>query len=386
MRTEDLLGLIKMSLWGNGTAAADWEIYEEMKRQAIALLPAARFSSLECSPELKQEWKRYALHQLSRNEYYGHQQASLPLTVPYTILKGTSAAMYYPCPEYRTMGDIDIMTRREDFDAARQTLLDSGYHIETDGYEYRHSKLKKNEVLIELHRQFSAMNDPVQSKYLDDLIINSITSTHVLPDPVNGLVLLAHITEHLEDGLGLRQIIDWMMFVDKCLPDENWPAFLPLAENTGLVNLAIVCTRLCEIYLGLPRHRFCADADGALCGLLMEYVLSSGNFGRKKSRDAVFYKHLFTYAPSLTRFFRVLQKRGLKNWKAAEKHKLLRPFAWAYQAFHYVSKGIRMTDTVTKFSDGYAEARKKKTLFDALGVTTTAKGLVILQDGKYVRK
>ena len=83
----------------------------------------------------------------------------------------------------------------------------------------------KNGVSVEIHRFFASLNDPNHAKLLDDQIIENINSSHVLPDKVNGLVLLEHISQHLESGLGLRQIIDWMMFVNQCLPDEYWPGY-----------------------------------------------------------------------------------------------------------------------------------------------------------------
>ena len=110
----------------------------------------------------------------------------------------------------------------------------------------------KNDIIVELHRSFAKLNNADHARYLDDLIITNINPTHELPDPVNGLVILEHISQHLVNGLGLRQIIDWMMFTDKCLPDEKWPEFREMAQKTGMEKLAVVVTRMCEIYLGLP--------------------------------------------------------------------------------------------------------------------------------------
>lgn len=31
---------------------------------------------------------------------------------------------------------------------------------------------------------------------------------------------------------------------------------------------------------------------------------------------------------------------GMRHWKAAQKYKILRPFAWLYQIFRYGWKGI----------------------------------------------
>ncbi len=384
MNNDPLFNIIKVSLWGNGTAVVDRDTYEEMKQHAIILFPAKCLISIECHPELKKAWKCNIIQQLSFNAQCKYEQTMLPITVPYTTLKGTSAAMYYPHPELRSMGDIDIMTRREDLETACEQLIENGYRVVKE--LNREITLVKNGIVVELHRRFATLNDPEQAKYLDDLIIENITPSHVLPDLVNGLVLLEHIDQHMEGGIGLRQIIDWMMFVDKCLPDEKWPEFLAIAEKVGLEKLAIVCTRMCEMYLGLPRRAWCADADTALCAQLMDYVMACGNFGHKKTSDEAVIEDAIAYASTPKMFFSLLQKQGLKNWKAAKDHKILRPFAWVYQGFRYISKGMKRDRALSKLKEEYTAARKRNKMFDALGVKTMAKGNVVYRDGKYIRE
>ncbi len=383
MDKEELLALIKLSLWRNETAFADRDIYEEMKRQAIVTLPAPFLSSISMSEDLYQEWKLFIVEQLIFATQCNYVQSVLPITVPYVILKGTSVAQYYPYPDYRMMGDIDIMTRREDLETACEQLMEAGYFVEKS--LNREISLVKNQIVVELHRRFATLNDPAKAKRLDDLIIENINSSHVLPDPINGLVVLEHISQHMEGGLGLRQIIDWMMFVDKCLPDERWPEFQKLVDEIGLERLAIVTTRMCEIYLGLPQRKWCANADDALCDQLIDYVMLSGNFGNKKTSDSDISKNAFSYASTPKAAFRLLQEQGLSNWKAAQKHKCFRPFAWIYQAFRYAVKGLKRERAVSKLKEEFSEAMKRKEMFDALGVATVAKGPIVYKNGEYVK-
>ena len=87
------------------------------------------------------------------------------------------------------------------------------------------------------------------------MLISSIPdNSTVLPDDENGIVLLSHIRQHLESGLGLRQIIDWMMFVRSYLNDEMWfSSFHEKAQRTGLESLAVITTKMCQKYLGLTK-------------------------------------------------------------------------------------------------------------------------------------
>lgn len=386
-RVPKMLELIKLSLWNTGyigSMKVDQTIYQELKQHAIYALPAPILSLLQVSPELLQQWKKDIFQQISYNLNYKYIQEKIPITVPYVILKGTTAAQYYPHPEYRAMGDIDIMTRREDYDTACQELIKEGYHITTEGI--REISLKKNDIFIDLHHYFASLNDPGKAEYLDNLIMDQINETHVLPDPINGLVLLEHISQHLEHGLGLRQIIDWMMFVDKCLPDEKWPEFHNYVVAIGLDTLAIVTTRMCELYLGLSERQWCAKADTSLCKRFMDYVLSCGNFGNKKTGDKVVVENVFVQARNPMAAIRFFQKRGLVNWEAAQRYAVLRPFAWIYQAGRYFFRGIRQKSIAIKLHEGHKAAKKRNAMMDALGVKQSSKGLVVYQDGKYVKK
>ncbi len=376
--------IIKLCLWGNELTSIDQEAFYEMKRHAIAALPTSYLSTLKLSPDLAIEWKKTVIQQVSFYSAYCLEQSKLPITVPYVILKGTSAAKYYPNPEFRTMGDIDIMTRREDFDTACKQLMDNGYTMLKD--IYKEAELIKDGIQIDIHRQFASLNNPDHVKYLDDLIIANINPSHELPDCINGLVLIDHINQHLEEGLGLRQIIDWMMFVDKCLPDEKAPEFLEEAEKIGLDRLAVVCTRMCEIYLGLPSRKWCARAEVKLCEQLMEYVMACGNFGNKKQSDADISEKALAYASSLKSGFGLLQRQGLINWEAAQKYKILRPFAWIYQLFRYLIRGLNREKAASKIKAEYAAAKRKTAMLNALGVKTATKGLVMYKDGKYVKE
>ena len=375
-----MLDLIKLVLWDTGTVEVNQEIYKETQDQAISLLVTPVMSKLIMPPDIRGEWREHVLKLIIYNEMCLYAQKSLPLTVPYVILKGTEAAKYYPHPEYRMMGDIDIMTRREDLDKAKQELIADGY--QTVKEDEREITLKKNAIEIDLHYYFASLNDKDQAKYMDDLIIDNINETHSLPDPINGLVLLEHISQHLEHGLGLRQIIDWMMFVNKCLPDEKWPEFRVIAAQTGMETLAIIATKMCEIYLGLPPRHWCENADKDLCKELLDYVLASGNFGSKRT-DEYIGEEVFFGARDIKTTFKLLQARGKANWKAARKCALLRPVAWIYQAGRYVARGLKRDNASQKIKQERIAAKRKIRLLDRLGVKQTSKGLVIYKNGEY---
>lgn len=386
IKKDKLFNCIKASLWGGYDNSACWELYDEMKKQAIAVLPANYIFCLQSNNKVYYEWKKLILQQVAYYHICQYEQEHLAITVPYVVLKGLSVARYYPNPEYRMMGDIDIMTHHEDYYIACKELLSNGY-IETttikDSSFGRHRSFRKNRINIEIHAFFAIMNDPQRAEWLDNLIIQNINPSHILPDLVNGLVILSHIDQHMEEGVGLRQIIDWMMFVDKCLSDDSWGEFKRIAEQVGLVNLALVLTRMCEIYLGLSIHRWCQTIDAKLCAKLMNYIISCGNFGVKHVDDTSARIRALTYARTPIAAIRYMQERGLQNWKATKKYRVLRPFAWIYQVIKNIKNRKKLSSK--ELHKEYDAAKERAMLFQALGTTQSSRGYTIYKNGSYVK-
>lgn len=387
--TFDLLfALLKASLWGTETyplpsqPEADWEaVYTELRHHTIQNLPVDALVSAD--PAHAARYRQTALRGVTH--WYRLMQVQQTLCrllqekdIPCAVLKGAAADHSYPQPEHRSMGDIDLIVRPEDFDRAKTLLLESGEYI---GENRRHIELRCSGILVELHRSFSTFNDPEKNRLLDDLIFASIPrvqwhtlegfSFPMLPVEVNGLVLLEHINVHMESGLGLRQIIDWMLFADRYLTDPVWHTdYLPLVRQLGLEDLAATVTRMCQLYLGLRENlTWCHAADDALCADLMSHILQQGNFGRKLPRGYNRTVNLLSTAKKGPALLRSLQRRGCINWGLLKKLPWLKPFAWLYQLCRYLRRGLQLQHPIRHLRSALKEEHRQDILFDRLGIT-----------------
>lgn len=100
-------------------------------------------------------------------------------------------------------------------------------------------------------------------------------------------MLLGHINHHLvSQNLGLRQILDWEMYVHNIMDNKLWnDRFLPLLKKVGLRKLAINTTLMCKKYLGLSTGIILKeDISEDASELLLKMVLKSGNFGSKTAK------------------------------------------------------------------------------------------------------
>lgn len=266
------------------------------------------------------------------------------------VLKGTSATQYYQVPHHRSMGDIDFLVLPDRYEESRELLEKNGFKRIHEGEDGRHLAYRKDGVVFELHYRFSSFDydiEPIIRRGFSRPVTYELNGLRFpsLPDPYNGIVFLSHIRHHLlTGGLGLRQIIDWMMLVHCYLTPEKWDQeFQVLVDEAGFTKLAKTLTMMCKLYLGLPDDvHWCEDADPAVAEQLMEFIMNSGNFGRKDQKSEVQWQ-IEAVSRNIRRkgFFSYLQHTGELRWKALERYPCLKPFAWVYQIGRIVGNGVK---------------------------------------------
>lgn len=346
---KEMFDILRASLFTNeDVSLPDWQpVFKEMKIQTVAALPGVWLTThLDAKP-----WLNYSRLKQAQWIRVMHEQDQLlklleEHDIPCVILKGAAAAMAYPHPTLRTMGDVDFLVKRDDFEKAEALLEANGYVSDNKkAPDKHHYGYHKNQVRFELHKRIPLIPESDESwmrVFEDGISAREWHETEgyrfpVLPPVLNGLVLIFHINQHLRTGLGLRQIIDWMMYIHT-LPEDKRKELMPLVEKTGQMKLARTVTLLCQRYLGLEKL---VEEDASLpVEELLAYIVEKGNFGLKAGLDG----NIVTFtllAPKVGGVLKRLQKGGLSRWKAAQKHALLRPFAWIYQ-------GIRLCGVMIK--------------------------------------
>lgn len=301
---------------------------------------------------------------LAYNVYYFYAQDELCELlnnngIPFSILKGSSASFYYPKPMLRRMGDIDFIVPIDKLDYTRELLIKHHYSLVDDETSNRHIEFSKDGVVFELHNRFSYDNTDIENYIINDYklkrqVILESHSFQTASDLTNGLVLLLHLAEHLKSGVGLRQVMDWNMYVNSVLDNDYWTDYFSKAiSNIGLDTFAVQVTFMCKKYLFLKESiTWCDNANEQLCDDLINLIISSGNFGRKNDQG----RGIDVVTASIKRIglFKRLQLSGEHNWRAYKKHKWLKPFCWIYQLFRYAwrfihsNRGIMVKDDISR--------------------------------------
>jgi len=381
-----LLELIKQSQFGDGKSFpvenCDWDmVYSEAINQSVIGLIAPEV--LADVRKTDEKWRKAQDRQFAYSIRYFYAENELTkllddAEIPFVILKGTSAAIYYNHPDRRSMGDIDFLVPQDKFETTLEFLAINGYIRESEPHNSRHVGFTKNGLSYECHHHFSHDDldneayiiEGLNQREYAEIESDAIDSFRfpMLPRLSNGLVLLDHMRMHLQSGLGLRQIIDWMMYVNKELSDEYWnKEFSHVVREKGLERFAKVATKMCQKYLGLPDSiTWCNDADEVLCDKLFDMLFESGNFGRKKGRG----NSVETVRTQIKRFglFRWLQRAGEYNWRAYKKRHWLKPLCWLYQIFRYAKQGIKSGRSYNQLSADLENGNNRYELLKDLGV------------------
>ena len=157
---QALLELLKSSLFGAQPSfpeGVDWDaVLQEAKDQTVVALAAPAVPK-----EVAGKWQIPAAQNKLRFFQILNEQANLiklfrDADIPLVIIKGFAAAMYYPVPLQRTMGDIDFVVPTDRIEEANQLMTDDGYAFshKTD----RHYDYSKNETVFELHCRYCEEN------------------------------------------------------------------------------------------------------------------------------------------------------------------------------------------------------------------------------------
>lgn len=176
------------------------------------------------------------------------------------IMKGLANAILYPKPEHRNPGDIDCYL----FDRyAIGNTVAQEVGAKVDECWYKHSVISYKGETFENHQYFVHTREGKRSKELEKELekaleveereFKQLTPFTVMP-PVQwiAMFLTYHACAHfLTEGLMLKQVLDWAMFLKAHQNDVNWEKFYDFCERYHLRVFAETITAICSEYLGV---------------------------------------------------------------------------------------------------------------------------------------
>ncbi|MBR6785103.1 MAG: nucleotidyltransferase family protein [Clostridia bacterium] len=274
--------------------------------------------------------------------------------IPCTILKGFASALYYSDALMRSMGDVDFLVDTDNFETANEILMQNGYVTSGKNHDVHDIYLGKI-CRCEMHFQPSGIPHGKAGvkvrKYLDDIsekaeTVQTELGAITVPCTFHhGLIILLHMCHHLTgDGLGLRHLCDWAVFINSLGEKKFLDTFEKTFKDIGLWEFAKTMTFISCKYLGLKGMQWAQSADEKLADYILIDIIIGGNFGQKnadRSHESLLISSKNEKKVSmLHQFFISANSIVYKNWKAARKFKILLPFGWIFFGGRYIIRSL----------------------------------------------
>ncbi len=334
------------------------KLFLEAKAQSVFLLAAEvalkQDGFLEKEKQLENK-KQAFIHLTHNNEVENYQKNLVKIlegnNINYVIIKGTVSASFYNKPQYRSLGDVDFLIDPKDKEKVTEILENEGYISSLKEHE-NHTVFKKGRANLEMHYSLPGMPKGEKGKKISDFLsglVYNVESKKVLNTTYNaptntnhGVILLLHTAHHLlNEGLGLRHLLDWGFYVNAVKDTEEFKnELLPFLTEVGLLEFAKVLTKTTEIYCGFSEKEFCKDTSKNLCEEIILDILTAGNFGNKDktyrySGILVTDNKNGVAESKLKSLFKVLNDTIYSKYPVVKKYKILYPFIFIWRFIRY---------------------------------------------------
>lgn len=303
------LELLRSGLWGSSPNPehfihADWRaIFKLADVQTVGtiVLDGASLLPKEVHPPLDIKMRRIGLmQQVERiNAVHGKTLALIHETlankgIHEVYMKGQIVATRYPKPLHRQPGDIDFVVSKRDYAKTLKVLSTIG-KVDFGMVHEHHGMAWINGVAVEPHYKVhnfqrpstdKAMQSMFEDVFPDHLVAVDIDGDSLpsFPPTFESVFLVSHMVNHVyEEGLGLRQIVDYAMFLNQCGGDIIVGLHTAYLRRMRMFRAWRLFTCICERQLGLKLPAFVepfSRKEEEMAQWLFDDVMRVGNFGR----------------------------------------------------------------------------------------------------------
>lgn len=225
-----------------------WSVFRLLQHNHVAALASLALEHIDDLPrkvkipwlaerEKAANWHRYQLD--VQQDIVDHMSRH---SIETLVLKGTHTAQYYPVPELREFGDLDLyFQRHKEADAVAQSEMG----VEINHGSHHHTKYAYRGVTVESHCNFVNCHYPPSNRHYEQLLEPMAPSA-----TFEVLFLLRHMAGHFAASrITLRDVVDWYLTCRTLNNDVDWDTVLETTKDFGMTDFA---QALCSIV----EHRF----------------------------------------------------------------------------------------------------------------------------------
>lgn len=313
---SQLLSLVRASLWQTTAdpqlftaGTTDWETIGTLAlRQTVAILAIEGATTLPADHQPDKAWLRNACSYSLRNvrthalldSCVAEATALLQSAgLAPVLLKGQAYARYYPRPELRQCGDIDLYVGEDGYRHASEAAQRFGWEsVEPFIPAAKHYGCCLHGIRIELHRTAALLPFPIANRRFQTWSHGQLSSAlgHVkigdreiaTPSPLFDVIFVfLHLHHHfVSSGIGLRHLCDWVLLLHAHHKRIDQQELQRLLRSFHLLRAWRSFAPIAVRYLGLPEVecplysvKYAKKSDK-----LLAVILREGNFGHYSPR------------------------------------------------------------------------------------------------------
>lgn len=230
-----------------------WNLFRLLQKNHVAALAAESLAKLPKElqpprdvliPWLAEQGKAIAWYQ---HQLKVQNEISVLLKkkgIETLVLKGSCVAKYYPKPELREFGDLDLYFYDRHNEADR--LVQRYFGIEIANDINHHTKYNLHGVTIESH--YHLLNQHPRSNHPYEILLQPL-----IPSPTfEVLFLLRHAACHFAASrITLRDLIDWALTCRTLNNQVDWELVKESIEKYGMTDFASALCIIVEKRLGV---------------------------------------------------------------------------------------------------------------------------------------
>jgi hypothetical protein len=302
--------------------------------------------------------------------------------IPFIFLKGSFIKNLYPHTFMRSMGDIDILVKKEDMKRIHEVLENKGYRNWTNSVS--HDCFVKSSVNVEVHPMLdSDIEGDFEDLFLNpwEYAVNYSEEEFHLGLEYNFFYQIYHMTKHLyRSGVGYRTLVDLYLYLKIYERDFSKDRFFEIYDKYPLKsfvnNIIYIINNLFSCKL-LNEYQLNATITTEYQEKFINYIFVSGMHGtgeefnhymgemanqRKKSKSILMMK----FKLILTKVF---PKYELMKaiYPYLIKYPFLLPFAWVSRFFKLLFTR-RSKDKLKRFYAHSEEIEGVEDIFKNIGI------------------
>lgn len=226
-----------------------WSLFRLMQQNHVAALTADAMTNLDVPREVKIPWLAEFEKACRWHRYQQEVQQDIIDTmqkhgIETLVLKGTHLSQYYPQPETREFGDLDLYfyDRHDEADRVACEVL----KVEVSNDAHHHSKYNYRGVTVESHYDFLNTHYPPSNRRYETLLKEQA------PSPTfEVLFLLRHMAGHFAASrITLRDLVDWVLTYKTLKEKVDWSLVNKTIEDFGMTDFVAALNAISENRLG----------------------------------------------------------------------------------------------------------------------------------------